>query len=184
MNKSELRESMRALRRKMTAAEVGEKSERIQQCLFGFDKYINAKTVMLYVSAFKEPSTEAVIRDALLRGKNVAVPVSNAETETITPSYICGFDSLKKGAYGILEPEVILPADIYDIDFILVPGIAFDKRGNRMGFGKGYYDKLLRDCRAEKTALCYEYQMLDEIPSDIHDIPMNTIITEENIYAF
>lgn len=175
---------MRRLRREMTAAEVSEKSEKIQRRLFTFDGYLAAKTIMLYVSAFKEPSTAEIIADAFSRGKKVVVPVSNTQTETITPSYIESPDDLIKGAYGILEPVKIRRADISDIDFILIPGLAFDKSGNRMGFGKGYYDKLLRNSRAQKTALCYEFQLLDKIPSEMHDIKMNTIITEDKIYAF
>lgn len=175
---------MRALRRNMTALEVMEKSEKIQERLFAFDKYLNAKIVMLYASAFKEPSTENIIKDAFKRDKKVIIPVSDTEKETIIPSYIENFDDLKKGAYGILEPVKIIPANIADIDFILIPGLAFDKTGNRSGFGKGYYDKLLQYSNAEKCALCYEFQLFDKIPSETHDIKMNTIITEENIYAF
>lgn len=174
---------MRRLRREMTEEEVSEKSEKIQRLLFGFDKYKNAQTVMTFISAFKEPSTDQIISDALRNGKRVVVPVSDTKTETIILSYLDNTGDLKKGAYGIYEPSIIKPANGADIDFILIPGLAFDKRGNRLGFGKGYYDKLLCDSAAEKTALCYDFQLLDKIPSDAHDILMSTIITEEKIYA-
>lgn len=174
---------MRRLRREMTEKEVSEKSKKIQRLLFEFDRYKNAKTVMVFISAFKEPSTAEIISDAFKSGKRVVVPVSDTKTETIILSYLDNTGDLKKGAYGILEPPVIKPADAADIDFILVPGLAFDRHGNRMGFGKGYYDKLLCSSAAEKTALCYSFQLLDKIPSDAHDVLMNTIITEEKIYA-
>lgn len=174
---------MRAMRRAITADEVKEKSAQIQKQLFSFEKYINAKTVMLYISAFKEPSTTEIITDALNSGKRVVVPVSDTQTETIILSYLGDISDLQKGAYGILEPKTIKPADAADIDFVLIPGLAFDKHGNRMGFGKGYYDKLLCSTAAEKTALCYEFQLFNAIPASSHDVPMNTIITEENIYA-
>lgn len=167
----------------MTADEVREKSARIQKRLFGFEKYTNAKTVMLYISAFKEPSTLEIIKNALNCGKRVVVPVSDTDAEEIIPSYLDDINDLRKGAYGIPEPKTIKPASAADIDFILIPGLAFDAKGNRLGFGKGYYDKLLRETAAEKTALCYEFQLFDKIPADRHDVPMNTIITEENIYA-
>lgn len=183
MNKDELRALIRTKRREMTADEVLSKSARIQKQLFSFDKYVNAKTVMLYVSAFNEPSTIEIIKDAIEYEKRVVLPVSDTATETIVLSYLDSLDDLEKGAYGILEPKVIKPADTADIDFILVPGLAFDRRGNRMGFGKGYYDKLLCKTCAEKTALCYEFQLFDEINADDHDIPMNTIITEDKLYA-
>lgn len=174
---------MRTKRRKMTADEVLSKSARIQKQLFSFDKYVNAKTVMLYVSAFNEPSTIEIIKDATDRKKRVVLPVSDTATETIVLSYLDSLDDLAAGAYGISEPRTIKPADTADIDFILVPGLAFDKNGNRMGFGKGYYDKLLCKTDAEKTALCYEFQLFDDIPAGEHDIPMNTIITEDKLYA-
>lgn len=183
MNKDELRAKMRQKRREMTADEVFEKSARIQKQLFSFDKYINAKTVMLYVSAFNEPSTIEIIKDAIEQKKRVVLPVSDTATETIVLSYLDSLNDLAKGAYGISEPRTVKKADTADIDFILVPGLAFDKNGNRMGFGKGYYDKLLCKTNAEKTALCYEFQLFDEIRADKHDIPMNTIITEDKIYA-
>lgn len=167
----------------MTADEVLEKSARIQKQLFSFDKYVIAKTVMLYVSAFNEPSTIEIIKDAIEQKKRVVLPVSDTATETIVLSYLDSLDDLEKGAYGILEPRTIKKADISDIDFILVPGLAFDKNGNRMGFGKGYYDKLLCKTNAEKTALCYEFQLFDEIPAGEYDIPMNTIITEDKLYV-
>lgn len=174
---------MRKERRKMTADEVLGKSARIQKQLFSFDKYVSAKTVMLYVSAFNEPSTIEIIENAISCKKRVVLPVSDTATETIILSYLDSLDDLEKGAYGISEPRTVKPADIADIDFILVPGLAFDKNGNRMGFGKGYYDKLLCKTNAEKTALCYEFQLFDEIPADEYDIPMNTIITEDKLYA-
>lgn len=183
MNKNELREEMRALRRGLTTLEVEEKSRKIRENLFALDEYKNAETVLLYLSAFKEPSTADIIADALNQKKRVAVPISDTNNFTLTLSYITGFDDLQKGAYGILEPKKIIKADLSDIDLAVIPGLAFDKNGNRMGFGKGYYDKLLKDCKAHKTALCYSFQMFDKIPSDTHDIPMNTIITEDGIYA-
>lgn len=183
MNKNALRAEMRALRRGLTAREVEEKSRKIRENLLNSDKYKNAQTVLLYLSAFKEPSTAEIIADALSQKKRVAVPISNTEDFTLTLSYITGLDGLQKGAYGISEPKNIIKADIADIDFAVIPGLAFDKSGNRLGFGKGYYDRLLTELKAEKTALCYSFQMFDKIPSDAHDIPMNTIITEDGIYA-
>ena len=183
MNKNELRDRMRQIRRNLTKEEVSQKSAAIQRQLFGYDKYQQAKTVMLYLSAFKEPSTAEILKDALESKKRVVVPVSNTDTETLTLSYISDISDLKQGAYGILEPEIIRKAKAEDIDMILVPGIAFDKSGNRMGFGKGYYDKLLCKCGAQKIALCYEFQLMDKIPVKEHDVPMNTIITEDGIYV-
>ena len=166
----------------MSPEEVREKSEKITRRLLSFEPYIKAKTALLYLSSFNEPSTHEILSDAL-KTKRVAVPISDTVTNTLSLSYIGGFEDLEKGAYGILEPKKIIEADISEMDFILVPGIAFDRNGNRMGFGKGYYDKLLCKTTAEKTALCYEFQLIQSVPREEHDIKMNTIITEDNIYA-
>ena len=88
---------------------------------------------------------------------------------------------LKKGAYGIYEPETISEASCDDIDFVLVPGIVFDYNCRRIGFGKGYYDKLLCDMRAFKAGLCYDFQLVESINADRHDVALDAIITEERI---
>jgi len=90
-------------------------------------------------------------------------------------------DDMKKGAYGILEPKTVRKADENNIDVILVPGLAFDRNGGRMGFGKGYYDRLLESSKAVKIGLCYDFQILEKIPTESHDVPMNFVITEKEI---
>lgn len=181
MNKNILREEMRRLRRELTASEVSEKSRLIQNRVMSLPEFQSAKTVMLYISAFKEPSTAQILSSLILAGKKAVVPVSDTETETIILSYTDG--TFKKGAYGILEPKTVIPAPRGEIDIVLVPALAFDRCGNRLGFGKGYYDKLLCGLRAEKIGICYEFQVFDEIPHEPHDILMNKIITEEKVYA-
>ena len=96
-------------------------------------------------------------------------------------SYINSMDDMKKGAYGILEPKTVRKADENNIDVILVPGLAFDRNGGRMGFGKGYYDRLLESSKAVKIGLCYDFQILEKIPTESHDVPMNFVITEKEI---
>lgn len=90
-------------------------------------------------------------------------------------------DDMEKGAYGILEPKTVRKADENNIDVILVPGLAFDRNGGRMGFGKGYYDRLLESSKAVKIGLCYDFQILEKIPTESHDVPMNFVITEKEI---
>jgi hypothetical protein len=88
---------------------------------------------------------------------------------------------LKQGAFGIWEPGDTRETDPGSIDWIIVPGVAFDKKLNRLGRGKGYYDKLLVQTSATKIGICYELQLFDEIPAEPHDIKMDFIITENNI---
>lgn len=182
MIKEELRRDMRAKRRAMTAGEVQEKSAEIQKRLFSLDCIKNAGTVCTFISAFKEPDTTEIIQKLRKTGKNIAVPVTDTENVTLSLSYIDSLEDFKKGAYGIPEPKIMDIAHAADIDVILVPGLAFDKNGGRMGFGKGFYDRLLSDTRAVKIGLCYEFQLFDKIPTETHDVPMDLIVTEERIW--
>ncbi len=170
---------MRARRRALTKAEVTISSEKIRENVFTLIS--DEKNICVFLSAFKEPDTSGIIGDLLETGRSVAVPVTRADSAALTLSYIDGVSGLKKGAYGILEPSQIKPADENDMDIILAPGLAFDRGGGRMGFGMGYYDRLLENSRAVKIGLCYDFQLLDSIPAESHDVPMDFIITENEI---
>lgn len=181
MNKSEIREHMKRLRRELSAEEISKKSAEITSVLFSLDEFSRADTVMVYISAFKEVDTRAIIERLDGEGRKIVVPISNTEDFTITPSYITGFDDMHRGAYGIWEPDEVNEAREEDIDLIIVPGIAFDERGNRCGFGKGYYDRLLSESNAVKIGLCYDFQIVSELETDEYDIPMDMVISERRI---
>ena len=172
---------MKKLRKELLTEEIAQKSAEITSVLFSLDCFKNAKTVMVYLSAFKEVDTSTVIERLRNDGKKIVVPISNTDTFTITPSYINGFEDMHKGAYGIWEPDVVKEAAVGDIDLIIVPGIAFDERANRCGFGKGYYDRLLSESRAVKIGLCYDFQIVGELETDEYDIPMDMVISERRI---
>ncbi len=181
MIKNELREKMRAQRRAMTATEIDTKSAAITEKLFSLECIGKAKTVCMFLSAFNEPDTIPIAKKLWQKQCKVVVPISNTKTNTISLSYIDSLGDLCEGAYGILEPPVIKNADTGDIDTVLIPGLAFDRDGGRMGFGKGYYDRFLINTNAIKIGLCYDFQLLDNIPKESHDIPVNYIITEKEI---
>ena len=165
----------------MTADEVKEKSGIIAESLLNTSAVKNARTVCVYISAFNEPDTRGIIESLLSSGKRVAVPVTDMESVTLSLSYIDDMADLVHGAYGIYEPAVIKSADEKDMDVIITPGLAFDRCGGRMGFGKGYYDKLFEKTDAVRIGLCYGCQLHDEIPTEPHDVPMNIIVTEKEI---
>ena len=174
MIKDEIREDMRAKRRALSKDEVKIKSDEIRQRLLGVERVKQAKTICTFISAFKEPDTVEIIKELWEQDKKI-------ESGTLSLSYINSMDDMEKGAYGILEPKTVRKADENNIDVILVPGLAFDRNGGRMGFGKGYYDRLLESSKAVKIGLCYDFQILEKIPTEIHDVPMNFVITEKEI---
>ncbi len=180
MTKEEIRKMMKAKRRALTADELSANSAAITGLLLELPEFRSAKSVMLYMSSFREPSTEKIL-DTVLSEKRAVIPVSDTLTHTITPSYIFSRGDLTAGAYGIPEPKTVTPADISDIDIVLVPGIAFDRHGARIGFGQGYYDRFLSRFRGTKIGICHDMQLLDSVPSLPHDSKMDMIITEKGI---
>ena len=172
---------MRKIRREMTIGEIKEKSGVIAKSLFEVAAVKTARTVCVYISAFNEPDTHGIIEILLSMGKRVAVPVTDMESVTLSLSYIDDMADLVKGAYGIYEPAKIKSANEKDMDVVITPGLAFDRYGGRMGFGKGYYDRLFESTDAVRIGLCYGYQLHNEIPTEPHDAAMDIIITEKEI---
>ena len=168
-------------RRDMIGSVSKIKSDEIRQRLLGIERVKQAKTICTFISAFKEPDTVEIIKELWEQDKKIVVPITDIESGTLSLSYINSMDDMKKGAYGILEPKTVRTADENNIDIILVPGLAFDRNGGRMGFGKGYYDRLLESSKAVKIGLCYDFQILEKIPTESHDVPMNFVITEKEI---
>jgi 5-formyltetrahydrofolate cyclo-ligase len=115
--------------------------------------------------------------------KNIVVPISNKKDNTLTLSHLKSWEELSLGSYGILEPrtEKIRKTNVEDIDLIIVPGVAFDEKGNRLGHGKGFYDRLLKKTKATVIGLAFEFQILENIPTDKNDVPVDMIITEKRI---
>jgi 5-formyltetrahydrofolate cyclo-ligase len=151
-------------------------------------EYSAATTVMFYVDVRSEVRTRNDLASALNTGKRIVVPYCvDGELELF---HLQDMHELQVGMYKILEPTVELrkvpekrvPVD--ELDLIMVPGVAFDRRGARMGHGKGYYDKLLEHARpdAPLVALAFECQMFPEVPVAEHDIFMDKIITEAGVY--
>jgi len=143
-----------------------------------------AAWVMGFVSFGAEVRTHELLRTLLADGRHVCVP----SFDSVGQRYICSevkhFDwDLKEGLLGIPEPrhDAVRPVHADKIDAWLVPGLAFDKHGNRLGRGRGYFDQLLRDARGVKIALAYDFQLINEVPVEPHDVRLDFIVTETQI---
>jgi 5-formyltetrahydrofolate cyclo-ligase len=165
-----------------------ELSKLILARVMALPEYHAAGAVMFYVDVRSEVRTRQALPLALESGKRIIIPFCvDGELELF---HLESMDELELGMYRILEPKVELRTvaskkiDVADLDLILVPGVAFDRRGGRTGHGKGYYDKLLEHCRTDTplVALAFECQMFPEIPMDGHDIFMDKVVTEEAVY--
>lgn len=177
MDKDALRQEMKKSRREFDKKE--EASKKACNFIINMEEYKKAKCIVVYMSAFGEVDTSYIIEDAKKNGKKIAVPISNPLNNTLTISYLT--DNLKKGAYGISEPAEKENVPFSEPEFIVVPGICFDKKGGRVGFGKGYYDRFLAAAKGFKAGLCYSIQITDEIDLNPHDIKMDAVVSENGI---
>lgn len=167
-----------------------ELSRQIVRKFLDLPEYQAAKTVLFYLDVRSEVRTRHNLDDALASGKKIVVPYC-VEGEVLELFHLEVVDELSVGMYRILEPKAELRSlkekqvPVEEIDLIMVPGVAFDRRGGRTGHGKGYYDKLLEHARPETplAALAFECQMFPEIPMQPHDVFMDRVITEKEIYA-
>lgn len=183
--KRSLRKKMIAWRSSLTAAEALEKSQKIAARIKTIREYQNAKTILFYVSAKpNEVDTHPLIREALSGSIKVLVPATDFDRNELIISEIKDMQELVPARYGLLEPrrDSLVPTDPGEAEVIIVPGVAFDRQCRRIGFGGGYYDRLLADSEAITIALSYEGQMVERVPVDDNDIPVDMIVTESAIY--
>ncbi|MBY0586300.1 5-formyltetrahydrofolate cyclo-ligase [bacterium] len=154
----------------------------------GLPEYQRAHTIMYYLDVRSEVRTRHDLQDAIAGDKKIVVPY--CVDGFLHLFHLTSLDELEVGMYKILEPKTELrdvahkKVDPKELDLVMVPGVAFDKRGGRMGHGKGYYDKLLEHVRPEVplVALAFECQLFPEIPVAPHDVFMTKIITEKAVY--
>ena len=143
-------------------------------------RFANAKSVAVYVSFGNEIETHTLIRQLLTDRRHVCVPAFH--DGKYLPSEIQDFDEdLVTGNLGILEPKLFRRVPATRPEVWLVPGLAFDRTGNRVGRGKGYYDALLQSAPGIKIALTHDFQLLPEVPTESHDVRMDFIVTENQV---
>ena len=193
MNQDDLADRKTAIRAAAHAARKAQTdkegvSRRITDRVMAMPQYLSAKCVMWYVDVRDEARTRHALPQALMSSQKIVVPYCvDGELELF---YLESMDELELGMYKILEPRTDLRAvatknvAIEELDFVMVPGVGFDRHGGRTGHGKGYYDKLLENARPDTplVALGFECQLFDEIPMQDHDIYMDAIVTEAAIY--
>ena len=179
--KTKIRLKIKKIRAEMSHREVAEKSKSAAQLFLSSDFYKNAAQIMLYTQLGNETDTTDIISCAFADKKTLVFPITEVHSGIITPYYADEKTVFKKGNFSVSEPVGTQVADMTKTDVILVPGIAFDKTGGRIGFGKGCYDRLLKNSAAVKIGYCYGFQLVDSIPCEPHDVKMDFIITENGI---
>ena len=176
MNKQELRTHIRMLKRQMAEAEIDEKSNALCDCFVRSDAYRNAGTLYGYLSYNQEVRTMPILEQALRDGKRVALPKCyGSEMRFI---YTDDLTKIGKSSCGVPEPLADKPIAHDETALVLMPGLAFDRNGHRMGYGGGYYDRFLAAEPGHPTvALCFDFQIVEQIPTEEFDIPVDLVLS-------
>lgn len=183
MNKKLLRKDILVKRASLGKIDRKNYTEAIWETILNTPFYKNAKTIMCFVSFGSEIDTHEFIRTAIEDGKRLVVPITVPETKELRLSHLHDLSELEIGFFNILTPkeEFIRDVDPNQVDMIIVPGAVFDREGYRIGFGGGYYDRFLSkiDKSVPKIAIAFDFQILDKVPREDYDIPVDYIVTEK-----
>ena len=183
--KQKLKDGIFRKRKSLSKNEVEGKSAAIREKLFSLNEFKGAKNILFYVSFNNEVDTINIIKDLFIKKeKNVLVPYVDKD-KLIQISKINSFGELEPKTFGILEPreDKIKKFDAKKLDLVIVPGVVFDENGHRIGYGYGYYDRFLQKLsnNTVKIGLAFELQLIEKIPKEGHDIPVDFVITEKRI---
>ena len=175
MNKKELRAQIRAQKRAMTEEQIVEKSLRLGELFLASDAYKNAKTIYGYLPYNQEVRTVAMLEQAMKDGKRVAVPKCYGDEMRFI--FMDDLSKVEKGYANIPEPIADEPIADDETALVLMPGMAFDPQGYRIGYGGGFYDKFLaKEPNHPTLALCYDFQMVEYLETEEFDIPVDTVL--------
>ena len=186
MIRKDLRKALINERMNLSPAEVKEKSKLIVQRVMGMIEWLQSNMLLVYADFRNEAATGELIIKSIEVGKQVAVPKTAPAKCLLIPSLIRDYPGdLEPGQWGIPEPKphLIRPVKPELIDLVIVPGVAFDEAGNRIGYGGGYYDRFLAGLKKStpSIALAYEMQICQEIIPEEFDVPVHYIVTENRI---
>ncbi len=167
----------------LSREEILYKSRSIEERLFENVGYKEASSILFYVSFRSEVNTLPLLKRSIEEGKRVLVPVTDKKRKILHIAHLESISALKESTYGIKEPSLTSSRSIsyQEVELVIVPGVIFDERGFRVGYGGGYYDRLLVQLGEDvlRMGLAFEIQLLERLSPEVHDQPVHTIITEE-----
>lgn len=175
MDKKELRKQIREKKRAMTPEEIQSASQKLKELFLATEQYQKAKTIYGYLPYNQEVRTVPILEQTLVDGKRVAVPkIFGDEMKFI---YLTDLTQVEEGYAGIPEPVADGPVADDPTALVLMPGLAFDKEGHRVGYGGGFYDKFLtKEPQHPTVALCYDFQISEELPTEEFDVPVDLVL--------
>ncbi len=183
MRKQELRFEIEKLKQALDHEWVHRQSVLIQDRLIQHPLFQEAGTIGCYAALPDEVETAHIRRAALAAGKKICIPAHDPTSAGYVMSWIHAEDELQAGKYQVPEPGTIRPARADEVELMLVPAVACDRKGNRLGRGKGYYDRILESFTGNTCALLYDFQLIDSVPGEAHDVRMKYILTPEEFFS-
>jgi 5-formyltetrahydrofolate cyclo-ligase len=165
----------------LTEKEVSLKSMQIFQKIEEVDGLFEKKSFGVYFAIKNEVEVKNLIDKLVSQKKEVHLPKFFEAEKAYFFGKFSGWNEIEAGYYGIMQPKSNKKADVKNIDVIFVPGVAFDKKGVRLGWGTGTYDQLLKGSKAIKIGLAYDFQVADSLPYEEHDIKVDMIVTEKRV---
>lgn len=181
--KNELRKELKQKRRNIL--DKVSKDSKISAFLETLESFKNADLILFYSALCDEVNIDNSIEYALKIGKKAALPVCIDKNGSMKYYYINSFDDVLTGSFNIREPDVNKCKEVINFtnSLCVVPAISFDKKGYRLGYGKGYYDRFLQNFSSLSVGLCYNELIVDELPVDKYDVSVDYIISENGVYA-
>ena len=185
-DKKTLRKELLTKRKNIDVIEKEEMDKKILNKFYESKYYRESKNIFIYISYDSEINTKEIINKSLIDNKKIYVPRTEFKTRLMDAVEITSLDDLIESEYGILEPSIDEPhIEPNELDLIVVPGVGFDRNGGRMGYGAGFYDRYFKKISKDKMkkivklALAYDFQILEDVPMNEQDVPVNYIITEK-----
>ena len=179
--KESLRKEILSKRDALSAYDISRLSEAVEKKFFALEEYDSAKKIALYSSVRSEVDTKDIIEKTLASGKEVYLPRVKEDGKGVDFVRVTGLEGFQKSEFGILEPvgdDIVASSDL---DIIVLPGVAFDEKGGRIGYGKGHYDMTLENFKGLKVAFAFECQIVENIELEPHDVTMDIVVTEERV---
>ncbi len=184
MSKERIRKEIEAQRRALDFQWMEAASARIVENLQTLKAFQNSETVALYMAIGGEVELEPLFSPCWKRGNRTCIPIFNAEAKLYEIAEVSAETEYRTGHYGIREPLSPSLLPMAKIDLVAVPGVAFDRQGNRLGRGGGYYDRLLAGFSGVSAAVAFDFQILPHIPCEVHDKPVDALATETKLLMF
>lgn len=187
-NKKQLRSHILERRKSMSAKEREQLSREVCEHLLSHERLADAKAIMAFHPFGDELDILPFLLEAKKRGQDIWLPLTNVAERRLIPYRYTGPHMLKQGVYGIWEPDPALAeeADVSHLDAIIVPGVAFDSKGGRMGYGGGYYDRFLATLKKLPflVGVGFSIQVVEHVPLESHDVLLDAVVTEKGLLHF